>query len=249
MNRHDMDAIHFLARNDLTIPLHHYIERWGQCPIERCKIIVVLGGDGWMLKSLSRYAFLEKPFYGLKFGSVGHLMNAGITRDGLQSAIENALAYTYFPFSVTALGSGSNVLSFLVFNDMCLYRQRYQALKLKIYIDETIICPLLLGDGIVCSSLLGRSAYYHSAGGKFFDLPYILGLCALNTSAATPWKGALLLAHQTLSVELLSPESRPVLLGWDGQDKALESRYTKIQISAQSTERITLLKTGAPFIK
>ena len=40
-----------------------------------CNVIVVLGGDGYMLKTLKKYQKYNKPFYGINRGSFGFLMN------------------------------------------------------------------------------------------------------------------------------------------------------------------------------
>ena len=39
------------------------------------KVIIVLGGDGFMLQTLKKYQKYNKPFYGINCGSVGFLMN------------------------------------------------------------------------------------------------------------------------------------------------------------------------------
>ena len=238
-----MDAIHFVARNDLVLPLGHYIRQWGQCPIERCNVIVVLGGDGFMLRTLSRYFLLGKPFYGLKFGSVGHLMNPRMAVHQLNVCIETSIAYVYHPFSVKIASPHCDSTDFLAFNDVCVYRKHYQALKLKLSIHEAVVCPLLLGDGVVCASLLGRSGYYASAGGLSFQEPYSLGIAPLNASPRTPWKGKLLLSHEILEIEPLSHKTRPSVLGWDGQDQVLDPNCSKITVGIQENQTVTLLQT------
>ena len=41
----------------------------------KSSIIVVFGGDGFMLKTLKRYYKYNKPFYGMNKGTFGFLMN------------------------------------------------------------------------------------------------------------------------------------------------------------------------------
>ena len=38
-------------------------------------VIVVIGGDGFMLKTLKKYQKYNKPFYGMNRGTFGFLMN------------------------------------------------------------------------------------------------------------------------------------------------------------------------------
>ena len=50
-------------------------------------IIVVAGGDGFMLKTLKRYQKYNKPFYGVNRGTFGFLMNKFKSFDILKNII------------------------------------------------------------------------------------------------------------------------------------------------------------------
>ena len=50
---------------------------------EDADIIVALGGDGFVLKSLHEYLKLSKPIFGMNFGSVGFLMKTTIQALGI----------------------------------------------------------------------------------------------------------------------------------------------------------------------
>ena len=43
--------------------------------LRKCNIIVVLGGDGFMLQTLKKLYKFKKPFYGINSGNYGFLMN------------------------------------------------------------------------------------------------------------------------------------------------------------------------------
>ena len=45
------------------------------CSIKKSSLIVVIGGDGFMLQTLKKYYKLNKPFYGINSGNYGFLMN------------------------------------------------------------------------------------------------------------------------------------------------------------------------------
>lgn len=51
------------------------MERYGDVPPEQAELIVALGGDGFMLRTLHAWRELEVPVYGMKLGRVGFLMN------------------------------------------------------------------------------------------------------------------------------------------------------------------------------
>ncbi len=49
--------------------------RYGDVPIDAADVIVALGGDGFMLRTLHRHMARGLPVYGMKLGTVGFLMN------------------------------------------------------------------------------------------------------------------------------------------------------------------------------
>ena len=65
------------------------IKKYGNYEPEEADFIVALGGDGFILKSLHNYMKLNKPIYGMNFGSVGFLMN-DYKLDGLEERLNNA---------------------------------------------------------------------------------------------------------------------------------------------------------------
>ena len=42
---------------------------------KKCDVIIVVGGDGFMLQTLKKYEKFKKPFYGMNKGNFGFLMN------------------------------------------------------------------------------------------------------------------------------------------------------------------------------
>ena len=61
--------------------------RYNAVPLEQADIIVTLGGDGFMLRTLHRYMQFGKPFYGMNFrGTVGFLLNNFESRTACRSA-------------------------------------------------------------------------------------------------------------------------------------------------------------------
>lgn len=211
----------FTARDDLADVLKAYTQYWGQTSPEDADMIIVLGGDGFMLHMLAQYVTLSTPFYGVRFGSVGYMMNAAVPIQDLETAIQRTQTVSYTPLSVTFCAPSHTPKTYLAFNDVSIYRQHYQALKLKLWINDTVVCPLLMGDGIVCASRLGASAYYRSSGGLPLGREHAFGVNALHPSPEFFWRGAQLLPHQRLQVEVLHSERRPSVLGWDGHDHAL----------------------------
>ena len=69
--------IHFVASESdaAQTALAAMIERYGQSEPENSEVVVALGGDGFMLRTLHRLLPADLPIYGMKIGNVGFLMN------------------------------------------------------------------------------------------------------------------------------------------------------------------------------
>src|SRR5437868_13114275 len=101
---------------------------------EEAKIIVALGGDGFMLQTLHAFLGKEKPIYGMHLGSVGFLMNE-YREAGLEQRLEQAEAAAVHPLRMCAYAEGKSTEA-LAFNEVSLLRQTRQAAKTRILVDE-----------------------------------------------------------------------------------------------------------------
>ena len=62
--------------NNYSIKIKNFIKRkLGHYTIIKSNVIVVIGGDGFMLGSLKKYHKYNKKFYGINSGNYGFLMN------------------------------------------------------------------------------------------------------------------------------------------------------------------------------
>ena len=52
------------------------ISVYGQNSVEKADVIISIGGDGFLLKSLHDFNKFNKPYYGINYGSIGFLMNS-----------------------------------------------------------------------------------------------------------------------------------------------------------------------------
>ena len=68
---------HFISSNSAEAikAKDEYINYYTQTDPELCDIIIPIGGDGILLKSLHDFNELNKPFFGINYGSIGFLMN------------------------------------------------------------------------------------------------------------------------------------------------------------------------------
>ena len=62
------------TKNSLKIK-NFLIKKIKTTTLKKSNIIIVLGGDGFMLQTLKRLYKFKKPFYGINSGNYGFLMN------------------------------------------------------------------------------------------------------------------------------------------------------------------------------
>jgi NAD+ kinase len=175
-----------------------------------CDALVVLGGDGMMLKVLHR--FLEKniPIYGMNRGSVGFLMNP-YNEDNLLERLANAVSVTLHPLEMKVVTSTGEKHTALAINEVSLLRETNQAAKIRISVDEQERLDCLVCDGILVSTPAGSTAYNFAANGPIVPLDSnILPLTPISPFRPRRWRGALLSNNNKINFEIINPEKRPV---------------------------------------
>ena len=106
------------------------IDKYGNHSPEDADYIVALGGDGFILKSLHDYLKLNKPIFGMNFGSVGFLMNEyGI--DNLDSRLAKAQLTKLRPLVMKTLTPTGQEVKAIAINEISIRRENYQAFRTK----------------------------------------------------------------------------------------------------------------------
>lgn len=183
---------------------------YGGIDPEAADVIVALGGDGFMLQMLHRFKDSGKPIYGMNCGTVGFLMNE-FAEDGLRERLARAVTTATHPLTMTARDSGGLVHPAYAFNEVSLFRQSYQAARLRIVIDGRERLAELVCDGLLIATAAGSTAYNLSAHGPIlpFNAP-LLALTPLSPFRPRLWRGALLPDRAEVRIEVLEAAKRPV---------------------------------------
>ncbi len=174
------------------------------------EVIVVLGGDGFMLETLHNYMKMKLPFYGINCGSVGFLMNAHGT-DNLADRINRARGSTLYPLHMYARRTNGKISQALAFNEVSLLRQGRQAAKIRVSVDHVVRIPELVCDGLLVATPAGSTAYNFSAGGPVIPLgANVLALTPLVPFRPRRWRGALLHHDSSVNLTIIEHKKRPV---------------------------------------
>lgn len=194
------------AQEALTELQKHY----QSVPPEEADIIVVLGGDGSMLRALHTYMNSGKMLYGLNRGTIGFLMNE-FSAEKLDERIEKAVSTFINPLVMEVTLSDGSIERAYALNEVSLLRQSYQAAKLQISVDERVRLPELICDGIILATPQGSTAYNLSAHGPILPINApLLALTPISPFRPRRWRGALLPNRAKLTIDVLDPARRPV---------------------------------------
>jgi NAD+ kinase len=184
--------------------------RYGNAPAEAADVIVALGGDGLMLQTLHRFMATGKPIYGMHRGTVGFLMNE-FHPDQLPERLAKAQVTVIHPLLMRAHDNQGHVVEFHAFNDVFLYRQTYQAARLRILIDGKERLRELVADGVLVATPAGSTAYNLSAQGPIIPISApLMALTPISPFRPRDWRGALLPDSARVRADVLEPEKRPV---------------------------------------
>ena len=177
---------------------------------DKADIIVTLGGDGFMLRTLHKYLHLNKPVFGMNRGSVGFLMNA-FREDGLMARLARAEAFEIHPLCMEARDNKGKEHKALAFNEVSLFRETGQAAHIRVSVDDVVRIDEMVCDGLLISTPAGSTAYNMSAYGPILPLGAgVLALTAISAYRPRRWRGAILPQSATVNFEILNEVKRPV---------------------------------------
>ncbi len=186
------------------------VARYGNVQASEADAIVALGGDGLMLQTLHRYINDRIPIYGMNRGSVGFLMNE-YQEEGLAGRLSEAEVSRVHPLSMVAYDAAGKADKALAINEVSLFRETYQAAKLRISVDDKVRMEELICDGLLVATPAGSTAYNLSAYGPILPInAQLLALTPISPFRPRRWRGALLPNRAHITIVALETDKRPV---------------------------------------
>jgi len=203
---------HFISSNtsEAIKAKKEYIDTYNQTAPELADIIIPIGGDGILLKSLHDFNELDKPFFGINYGSVGFLMNSSSNKD-LNTVVKNSKSTDLKPLKMIAKDEDNKIYDSIAYNEVSLMRQSHQASKFQIKINDTTRMNELICDGVLVSTSAGSTAYNLSAHGSILPLDSkLLALTPISAFRPRRWRGALLSEKNIIKVKVINFKDRKV---------------------------------------
>ena len=184
--------------------------QYGINSLDNADVIVVLGGDGFMLEAIKSHMSHNLPLFGLNYGSIGFLMNAS-NKDDLIKRINLSQSIVIAPLSMKVKSFDGNSHEAIAINEVSLLRETHQASKIKISIDDKVRLDELICDGILISTPSGSTAYNLSAHGPILPINAdVLALTPISAFRPRRWKGAILNNRSEVRFEVIDGKKRPV---------------------------------------
>jgi NAD+ kinase len=188
----------------------HLVRRYGDASPESADVIVALGGDGLMLATLQRFMNSGKPIYGMHRGTVGFLMNE-FSEQKLAERLAAAQVTVIHPLIMRASDAAGRVHRHRAINEVSLFRQTYQAARLRILVDGEERLAELIADGVLLATPAGSTAYNLSVQGPIIPIGApLLALTPISPFRPRRWRGALLPDRARVTIEVREAAKRPV---------------------------------------
>lgn len=174
---------------------------------EDTECIIVLGGDGTMIRVVRKTRLLDLPVIGINLGTLGYLCE--LDRENMyqaidkimddQQMIENRLMIKCYP---KGSDKGRTAL-----NDIVVHTAGVLAiLRLNVYVNGQFLATYD-GDGVIISTPTGSTGYNLSAGGPIVEPgANILALTPINAHNLNS-KGIILRADDIIEVEVVPRRS------------------------------------------
>jgi NAD+ kinase len=210
------------------------------------ELVIVLGGDGTMLRSAEMVRSSNVPLLGVNLGHVGFL--AEIEKNSLDEIADQVAAKNFTVESRMVLSfahnrAGKVISTGWALNDLVIEKQNPRMIEDFLEIDGRPLSKWGC-DGVLCATPTGSTAYAFSAGGPVV-WPEVAALVLLPLSAHALFAKPMVISpNSNIQITLLSDEA---LLTADGFRSEEIQSGDSISIT-KDLESVNLARLGsAPF--
>ena len=201
--------------------------------LKKTNVVIVIGGDGFMLQTLKKNKNSKKQFYGINSGNYGFLMNIYSSKNIIKN-LEKANVISISPLEMTVKNKNNKIKKSIAINEVSVLRQSRQAASLSIKQGSKQIIKNLVSDGVLVSTPAGSTAYNLSVHGPILSLnSKKLSISPISPFRPRRWKGKIVNDKSKITINNLNPIKRPISAVADN----LEVRNAK-SITIQTNNKI-----------
>jgi NAD+ kinase len=178
--------------------------------LRKSNIIIVLGGDGFMLQTLKKLYKHKKPFYGINSGNYGFLMNKFSNKNIIKN-LDISKSTKIYPLQMTVTNKNNQIKKSIAINEVSILRQSKQASSISITANKKNIIKNLISDGVLVSTPAGSTAYNLSVHGPILNLDSRkLAITPISPFRPRRWKGTVVNDKSKILIKNLDTDKRPI---------------------------------------
>ena len=186
------------------------IKKLDQEKFKKENLVVVIGGDGFMLQTLKKNKNSKKNFYGINSGNYGFLMNKFSSKSIVKN-LSKANMVSISPLEMIVKNKNNQIKKSLAINEVSVLRQSRQAASLSIRQGSRQIIKKLVSDGVLVSTPAGSTAYNLSVHGPILSLhSKKLSISPISAFRPRRWKGKIVNDKTKIVITNLNPSKRPI---------------------------------------
>lgn len=233
------------------IELPDTVERLGvECDVKDCELVVVLGGDGTILRGVEVARSGDVPVLGINLGHVGFLAES--EKEALPDVVRGIIARNYeveqrLVLQIEVEDEMGNVVSDWALNDAAIEKgNRERMLDVMIWIDGEPLSSFGC-DGVLFSTPTGSTAYSFSAGGPVV-WPQVEAIVLVPVSAHALFAKPLVVSPDSeLAVEVRPRDEGSAVLWLDGR-RSIDLPAGALVKATRSPQSVKLARLHqAPF--
>ena len=214
------------------------VARYEFVPLPDADVVVVLGGDGFMLHTMHSLLGSGAAVFGMNRGTVGFLMNS-YDPSRLLERVQAAVSEQITPLRARATSVDDGVAELVAINEISMIRASVQAANLRVLVNGVERLENLICDGLLVATPAGSTAYNLSARGPVIPLgARLLTLTPVSPFRPRRWHGALLPHDAVVEIEVHDPAKRPVSAGGDSREV---ERVARLEIREAPDLRVDAL--------
>jgi len=186
------------------------IKKLNNYQFEQTNLVIVIGGDGFMLETLKKNNNSKKKFYGINSGNYGFLMNK-FSSENIIKNLKKAKMISISPLEMVVKNKNNQIKKSLAINEVSILRQSRQAASLSIKYGSKQIIKKLISDGVLVSTPAGSTAYNLSVHGPILSLnSNRLSIAPISPFRPRRWKGKVVNDKLKIIIYNLNVSKRPV---------------------------------------
>ena len=176
----------------------------------RPNLKIIIGGDGFMLKTLKKNMNFSNIFYGINSGNYGFLMNK-FSKEKIIKNLKKSKVTTISPLEMKVTNNKNSIKKYLAINEVSILRQSRQAANLSIKSNSKYIMRKLVSDGVLISTPAGSTAYNLSVHGPILNLnSKKISIAPISAFRPRRWLGKIVSDKSSIKIINLNSKKRPI---------------------------------------